>query len=134
MIERYISNLRPSFSPEIVLNVRDKPPLQFYEALLWEYGLTDFLVVANDIEKVIKEAAKFSKIKGSKASIHMALTWVGITEPVLTRLTNTDYEIDPGFEPSELAIKKILVALDHSVQARGILKRIYHGSFEKVFE
>ncbi|SMF80832.1 hypothetical protein [Pseudobacteriovorax antillogorgiicola] len=133
MIASYISDQAPSLSPERVLDVRLNPSPAFAGAILKEYGLEAITAYASDFKKIVSEAPDFLKIRGTVASIEKALEWVGLSDAKFIRLSNWEYELDPGLRPSELDVKKILAALSISAPARGRLSRIFHGDYERVF-
>ncbi|HYX36016.1 MAG TPA: hypothetical protein VE954_23185 [Oligoflexus sp.] len=130
MIEAAIRDVFPKFDVAPVLGVRLSTDPEIQEAILWEYGLTELLPYAVKPETLKKEALEFIRIRGTLHSIRMAMRWVGFNEIKFNRLSWYEYEIDPGAIPKDQQIDAIKAALAVSVQARGILRRIYHESFE----
>lgn len=130
MIETAIRDIFPKIDVSPVLNARLSKDPEILEAILWEYGLTDLLAHAIDPNVLQKEALTFLRIRGSLRSIRMALNWVGFPDIKFTPLSWFEYEIDPGRIPTEAEVEAIVAALAVSVQARGVLKRIYNKEFE----
>ncbi|HYX35772.1 MAG TPA: hypothetical protein VE954_21960 [Oligoflexus sp.] len=130
MIERVIRQFYPEFDTSPILNIRLLNDPEIREAILWEYGLTPLLPFAVEPSLIEGQAIDFIRIRGTPLAIRMALAWVGFPNITFAPLTKSDYEIDPGRVPTEREIKAIRAALSVSVQSRGILKRVFHGSFE----
>jgi hypothetical protein len=136
MIEDILRDLHPKFDGSFIEGIRegknsegkDDPVIR--EMILWEYGLEPLLPYAIDLKKVSEGMRDFAHYHGTLFSIRMALGWVGFPSAKLTRLSRTDYEIDPGRVPTEREVEAIRAACEVSVQARGILKRIFNGNFE----
>lgn len=130
MIERIFRQLYPEFDPAPIENIRISTDPAIREAILWEYGLGPLLPYAIDPKMVDADAAEFIRLRGTLQAIRTALKWVGFPSIRFTRLSRIDYEIDPGRVPNERELNAILAALAVSVQSRGVLKRIYNGTFE----
>ncbi len=130
MIERVIREFYPQIDTAPIENIRVSKEPAVRDAILWEYGLTPLLSFAVDPKLIDEQAVEFIRLRGTLAAIRLACAWVGFSSITFTRLNRTDYEIDPGRVPSEREIKALRAALSVAVQARGILKRIYNGTFE----
>ncbi len=131
MIAPYIAAQGPNYTPERILKVRETLPVIILSSLLWEFSLSGMASAATDLRQVIRDAPRFSKIRGTLAAIKMSFKWVGIESAKFIRLSRTEFEVDIGIIPSELQIKQIEIALSHSAPARGRLVRIFHKDFEK---
>jgi hypothetical protein len=133
VIERAVRDFYPDFDVGPILNIRLSKDPEIREAILWEFGLDPLLPFAVEPRLIDEQALDFVRLRGSLASIRMALAWVGFPNIVFVPLSTTEYEIDPGRVPNEREIKAIRAALSVSVQSRGILKRIFHGNFEEKY-
>lgn len=133
MIEKTFRDFYPDFDLSPIIKIRESDDPEIREAILWEYGLGPLLPFAVDPKLLDKQALEFIRIRGTLASIRMALAWVGFPNITFVPLSTINYEIDPGRVPNDREIKAIRAALSVSVQSRGILKRIFHGNFEVKF-
>lgn len=130
MIEDIIRKQYPAFDTSPISSIRTSPDPVVRGAILWEYGILPLLPFATDPLLIDRQANDFIRLRGTQKSIRMALSWVGFPSITFKRLTKNTFEVDPGRIPTELEIKAIRAALAVSVQARGILTRIYNGNFE----
>ncbi len=134
MIEPIFRKLYPSFDPEPIENIRFRTDPEIREAILWEYALEPLLPYAVDPKKLEEELQEFIRLHGTLYAIRTALRWVGFSDIRFIPLSSFEYEVDPGRLPTERELKAIRAALLVSVQARGKLKRIFHGSFEVKYD
>lgn len=68
----------------------DNPPDDWLDFLLYEWGLWEFLPFFANKRELIANALHFHRIRGTKASVHMALSWAGLVATIIE------------YEPSEL--------------------------------
>ncbi len=134
MIEPIFRKLYPSFDPDPIESIRLRADPEIREAILWEYSLEPLLPYAVDPKRLDEEVQEFMRLHGTLFAIRTALRWVGFDSIRFIPLSFFEYELDPGRVPSDREINAIRAALAVSVQARGKLKRIFHGSFEVKYE
>jgi hypothetical protein len=130
MIERHLRLHYPEIDTTLIEKIRVSSKPDVREAIFWEYGIDALLPFIGDPETIDEEISSFIRLRGTLSSIRMALRWVGFPKITFNRLSWYQYEIDPGRVPTEREILAIRAALSVSVQARGQLMRIFHGSFE----
>jgi hypothetical protein len=134
MIEPVFRKLYPAFDPGPIENIRLRADPEIREAILWEYSLELLLPYAVDPKRLDEEIQEFMRLHGTLFAIRTAMRWVGFGSIRFIPLSHFEYEVDPGRIPSEREISAIQAALSVSVQARGKLKRIFHGLFEVKYE
>ncbi|HYX35319.1 MAG TPA: hypothetical protein VE954_19660 [Oligoflexus sp.] len=127
MIEKHFKFVYPSYSPELIIPVRNGRNSRFHEALLWEFSLGDLEQYIVDLEVIFKDIAKFLKYRGTLFSMKLAMTWVGFPAPEFIRLSRTSYEVNPGKKFNSLQISAIQSACRQSAPAAATLKRIFHN-------
>jgi hypothetical protein len=134
MIEPIFRKLYPAFDPEPIESIRLRPEPEIRDAILWEYSLEPLLPYAVDPKRLDEEVQEFMRLHGTLFAIRTAMRWVGFPNIKFIPLSSFEYEVDPGRVPSDREVSAIRAALLVSVQARGKLKRIFHGSFEVKYE
>jgi hypothetical protein len=130
MIEPIFREIYPKFDPSPIEKIRVSSDPSIREAILWEYGLDDLLPYAIDPETINQEALEFIRTRGTLASIRTAMRWIGFSAIQFVPLSSYEYEVDPGRIPNPQELNAIQAALKVSVQSRGVLKRIFNGSYE----
>lgn len=73
----------------------DNPPDVWLDFLIYEWGLSEFLPYIKDKRTLIKTALYFNRIRGTKASVHLALSWATLTAGVI--------EYEPSESMADLA-------------------------------
>ncbi len=134
MIEAIFRKIYPAFDSGPIENIRLRADPEIREAILWEYGLEPLLPHAVDPKSLDEEVQEFMRLHGTLFAIRTAMRWVGFGSISFIPLSSFEYEVDPGRVPTEREISAITAALLVSVQARGKLKRIFHGTFEVKYE
>jgi hypothetical protein len=130
MIETHIRQYYPDYDTAPIVSIRLSQDPAIRDAILWEYGLDPLLPFAIDPARINDEITDFIRLRGTVASIRLALRWVGFPDARFVRLSSSTYEVDAGRKPNEREILAIRAALSVSVQARGTLKRIFNKDFE----
>ncbi len=134
MIEATLRKIYPAFDSGPIENIRLRTDPEIREAIFWEYGLEPLLPYAVDPKSLEEEVQEFMRLHGTLFAIRTAMRWIGFPGIKFIPLSSFEYEVDPGRVPTEREISAITAALLVSVQARGKLKRIFHGTFEVKYE
>ncbi|MDQ3233496.1 MAG: hypothetical protein M3Q07_16895 [Pseudobdellovibrionaceae bacterium] len=134
MIEAIFRKIYPAFDSQSIENIRLQADPEIREAILWEYSLEPLLPYAVDPKRLDEEVQEFMRLHGTLFAIRTAMRWVGFGSIRFFPLSSFEYEVDPGRIPTDREISAIIAALSVSVQARGKLKRIFHGTFEVKYE
>ncbi|MDQ3234231.1 MAG: hypothetical protein M3Q07_20685 [Pseudobdellovibrionaceae bacterium] len=130
MIERHIRLFYPTYNTSRITSIRTSTEPEIRDAILWEYGLDPLLPFAVEPNLIDRQINDFIRLRGTVESIRMAMRWIGFPAIRFLPLSTRDYEVDSGRIPTEREIQAIRAALSVSVQARGVLKRIFNGTFE----
>jgi hypothetical protein len=127
VIEEHFKSVYPSYSPELIIPVRNGRNSRFHDALLWEFSLGDLEQYIVDLEVIFKDITKFLKYRGTLFSMKMAMAWVGFPASEFVRLSRTSYEVNPGKRFNNLQILAIQSACRQSAPGSASLKRIFHN-------
>lgn len=100
--------------------------------LVWEYGLEELLPYLPDPRVVLVTGLQWQRIKGTPASLRMALAWLGLDAAVVEQEVPTgrhwfEYQIDPGTIPSRAQLVNIVGLARLSAPVGTRLSRLYHG-------
>lgn len=80
----------------------DNPPADWLPWLVYEYGLSEFLPYLSDARVLIRDGLAFVRIRGTPASVHMALSWAGLSAEIIESPPsierNTDIDAS-GYHP-----------------------------------
>lgn len=116
-----------------IRTAKEAPPDDWLLFLVWEYGLEQLLPYFSDLRELIAAGIPWQRIRGTPASLEMALSWIGSAgaateneEPVGRHWF--EFQIDPGAVPNgrqEIELVKQLAALSSPTGTH--LARIYHG-------
>lgn len=116
---------------EALLTFKEAPPDSALMWLVWEYGLQDLLPYLPDARSAIAHGIVWQRIKGTPASVRMALAWLNYGTPALEEEVPSgthwsEYMVDPGGVPerAHLISAKQLAYLSAPVGT--VLSRIYH--------
>lgn len=97
--------------------------------LIWEYGLDELLPFLQDPRQALREGIQFQRLRGTVASLTMALGWRGIGGTIEERGPGfgfAGFQIDPGLVPSADAVVDIVALSRLAAPARARLLRLYH--------
>ncbi len=99
--------------------------------LVWEYGLDELLPYLPDPRVALTTGLQWQRIKGTPASLRMALAWLGINA-VVEQETPTgrhwfEYQIDPGKLLTRAEIENLVGLARLSAPVGTRLARVFHG-------
>ena len=69
------------------------PPDNWLDALIWEYALGEITPYIADKRRLIDEGIRWTRLRGTPASLHLAFSWVGMTADII--------ESPPSIEPHQ---------------------------------
>ena len=99
--------------------------------LVWEYGLEELLPYLPDPRVVLTTGLQWQRIKGTPASLRMALAWLGLAalveEETPTGMHWYEYQIDPGKLPSREELENLVGLARLSAPVGTRLSRVFHG-------
>ncbi|MBF0305780.1 MAG: hypothetical protein HQL41_09050, partial [Alphaproteobacteria bacterium] len=107
--------------------------------LLWEYGLGELLPWLADPRRALDEGIRFHRLRGTPASLAMALGWLDLADAAIEEhgpgraRISFEFQIDPGrvLNPDEARAVVAVAAL--AAPARSRLVRLYHGWDQRPF-
>lgn len=99
--------------------------------LVWEYGLEELLPYLPDPRVVLTTGLQWQRIKGTPASLRIALAWLGLTA-VVEQETPTgrhwfEYQVDPGRQPTRAELENLVGLARLSAPVGTRLSRVFHG-------
>jgi phage tail P2-like protein len=108
------------------------PPPALLPFLIWEYGLQDVALYVPDFAEVIVEGIAFQRLRGTLASIHRALNWIGrdgTVEEVSPHLVKWWwFQLHlPGQERNTSFVTDIIGLVNSAKPVRSTLARITAG-------
>lgn len=100
--------------------------------LIWEYGLEELRPFIVDPRRLLTEGIRFQRIRGTPASLLMALGWVGAPDAAIEEHPGDPHlwakiQLDPGLVPSRAVAQAIVSVARLALPARAHLVRLYHG-------
>lgn len=99
--------------------------------LVWEYGLDELLPYLTDPRRALREGIQFQRLRGTVASLRMALGWIGYDAAILEEAGPgpwwAELQIDPGAVPSDEDVRRIVGVAGLALPTRARLVRLYHG-------
>lgn len=99
--------------------------------LVWEYGLEELLPYLPDARVVLTTGLQWQRIKGTPASVRMALAWLGMAA-TMEQETPTgrhwfEYQVDPGRLPTRAELENLVGLARLSAPVGTRLSRVFHG-------
>ncbi len=106
------------------------------ETLLWiieEYGLEEILFWVKDKKKAVTEGVKFQRLRGTPASLKIALKWANIEDITIIEEPPGKhfFELQIGIKdvPNDFFIDVVVELAKLSLPARSRLMRIFNGHY-----
>ena len=59
------------------------PPENWLDALIWEYALGEITPYISDKRRLISEGIRWTRLRGTPASLHLAFSWVGLDADII---------------------------------------------------
>ena len=110
--------------------VKYNPPDFMLPWLIWEYGLEQLLPYLSDPRLAIQEGVRWQRIRGTPASLSMALGWLGLAdiaiEPEVPGKHFYEYQVDTGQTVPSSRLENVLAVAKFSAPLRSRLSRLYH--------
>lgn len=116
---------------EQIRTAKESPPDDWLMWLIWEYGLEELLPYLPDPRVALVSGLQWQRIRGTPASITMALSWLGLaavieeTDPL--RVHWYEYMLDPGTVPSRPELRNLVGLAKLSAPVGTRLARVFHG-------
>ena len=126
------------------------PPDNWLDALIWEYALGEITPYISDKRRLIREGIRWTRLRGTPASLHLAFSWVGldadiIESPSSIERNNPDapyrphrhfaeYDLYPQGIPAPAQICQLVNLALLSQPVRSRLWRFVHGYDRGVFK
>ena len=117
---------------DAVRTTKENPPDDWLLWLVWEYGLEELLPYLPDPRRAIAEGVQFQRIRGTPASLRMALGWIGADAAIEEEETGGahwhEFQLDPGMVPNgDMATEQVQAIAQLAAPVGTRLTRIYHG-------
>ena len=110
--------------------LKQNPPDQFLDWLIWEYGLEELAPYIQDKREAIKTGILWQRIKGTPRSLAMGLSWVGFDDAVFEQFSPgvnaPRYMISAGRIPQTDEIDDIIGVSRLSAPPATRLWRVWH--------
>lgn len=98
--------------------------------LVWEYGLENLLPYLSDPRLALQEGVQWQRIRGTPASLNMALGWLGLdsakVESEVPGAHFFEYQVDTGQIVPTAMLDNLKAVAGYSAPLRSRLKRLYH--------
>jgi hypothetical protein len=111
--------------------IKYNPPDFMLPWLIWEYGLEQLLPYLSDPRLAIQEGVRWQRIRGTPASLAMALGWLGLAditiEPEVPGEHFYQYQVDTGAVVLAAQLDNVKAVAGFSAPLRSRLSRLYHG-------
>lgn len=117
---------------DALLSFKEVPPDSALMWLVWEYGLQDLLPYLPDARSAIAQGIVWQRIKGTPASVRLALSWLNYGTPAIEEEVPdgthwSEYMVDPGGVPERARLISAKQLANLSAPVGTMLSRIYHG-------
>ena len=125
------------------------PPDKWLDALIWEYALGEITPYISDKRRLISEGIRWTRLRGTPASLHLAFSWVGLdadiiesppsierNEPGITYRPHrhfAEYDLRPHGTPTPAQICQLVNLALLSQPVRSRLWRLVYGYDRGVF-
>ena len=125
------------------------PPDNWLDALIWEYALGEITPYISDKRRLISEGIRWTRLRGTPASLHIAFSWVGLdadiiesppsierNEPGITYRPHrhfAEYDLRPHGTPTPAQICQLVNLALLSQPVRSRLWRLVYGYDRGVF-
>ena len=126
------------------------PPDKWLDALIWEYALGEITPYISDKRRLISEGIRWTRLRGTPASLHLAFSWVGLdadiiesppsierNEPGITYRPHrhfAEYDLRPHGTPTPAQICQLVNLALLSQPVRSRLWRLVYGYDRGVFK
>lgn len=118
---------------EIIRTVKSDPLERFLWPLIWEYGLEEIIPYISDRRAAIAQGIEWQRIRGTPASLLMALGWIDGGDAVIEEEETggahwAEFMLDPGFTPNgNYDLERVKTIARMSAPVGSVLQRVFHG-------
>lgn len=111
--------------------IKYNPPDFMLPWLIWEYGLEQLLPYLADPRLAIREGVRWQRVRGTPASLTMALGWLGLNDTNIESEIPGEhfyqYQVETGRIVKNTELENVRAVAGFSAPLRARLSRLYHG-------
>lgn len=121
-------------NPRVIRGFKFKPTDSVLPWLIWEYGLGEILAWVPDPRQAIQDGVRFQRIRGTPASLRMALKWMNIENIFIEEEPPgkhfAEFQVGIHDVPNDFFVDNVVALAKLSAPARSRLMRMYNDRYD----
>lgn len=121
-------------NPRVIRGFKFAPSDSVLPWLIWEYGLGEILAWVPDPRQAIQDGVRFQRIRGTPASLRMALKWMNIENIYIEEEPPgkhfAEFQVGIHDVPNDFFVDNVVALAKLSAPARSRLMRMYNDRYD----
>lgn len=121
-------------NPRVIRGFKFAPTDSVLPWLIWEYGLGEILAWVPDPRQAIQDGVRFQRIRGTPASLRMALKWMNIENIYIEEEPPgkhfAEFQVGIHDVPNDFFVDNVVALAKLSAPARSRLMRMYNDRYD----
>lgn len=121
-------------NPRVIRGFKFTPTDSVLPWLIWEYGLGEILAWVPDPRRAIQDGVRFQRIRGTPASLRMALKWMNIENIYIEEEPPgkhfAEFQVGIHDVPNDFFVDNVVALAKLSAPARSRLMRMYNDRYD----
>lgn len=121
-------------NPRVIRGFKFAPSDSVLPWLIWEYGLGEILAWVPDPRQAIQDGVRFQRIRGTPASLRMALKWMNIENIYIEEEPPgkhfAEFQVGIHDVPNDFFVDNVVALAKLSAPTRSRLMRMYNDRYD----
>jgi P2-related tail formation protein len=121
-------------NPRVIRGFKFTPTDSVLPWLIWEYGLGEILAWVPDPRQAIQDGVRFQRIRGTPASLRMALKWMNIENIYIEEEPPgkhfAEFQVGIHDVPNDFFVDNVVALAKLSAPTRSRLMRMYNDRYD----